>query len=170
VKKLGALAATLFFLAVCAAGAAGLYAIVVWNDRQEEETPGDFPEWTLSVGGAQLESENWQQLELDGIHVQVVERMYRLSDGRGVRALSASSPVYLTRLAGTWRAQMVEGYQIADLQADCLACGESRCIVAVLGGYCYLLEVGGEDPEGQTLYWLGVHSRIGSRQSGDADG
>ena len=169
-KKLGALAATLFFLAVCAAGALALYAVVVWNDRQEEETPGDFGAWTLSVEGAQLEAENRQTLEVDGAPVQVVERRYRLQDGREVLALSASSRVYLTRMAGAWRAQMVEGYQIADLQADCLTSGERRCIVAVLGDFCYLLEIGGEDPGGQSLYWLGVHSRIGSRQSGDAGG
>ena len=106
---------------------------------------------------------------LDQDCTQVVDS-YVLEDGRTVRVITAWPPAWIETLAGSgWVPQLITGFNIGELPAVYYVNGTQSMLIAREDPYIYVIQVEGEDVDGQTVYALGVLASI-EKEADSTDG
>ena len=93
-----------------------------------------------------------------------IQANYRMGDGRRVQTVTAWPQGYLEGFLGTdWVPQQVAGFSIGSLPATFYQGDGGSMIVAREEPYIYIIRVLSDDPDGQTVYSLGVLASIEGR-------
>ena len=113
-----------------------------------------FPGALLALSGGELIQERAQDVQVGGESCRVMTRVYVLSDGTQIEAVSAVPAAYMERLAAEgWRPQLITGFTLAGLDAVYERLDDTALLAARDGGCVYMLR--GEIDE-QALYALGA--------------
>ncbi|MBR1709116.1 MAG: hypothetical protein IJ719_09845 [Clostridia bacterium] len=103
-----------------------------------------------------FESQSMDSGEINGQRYERLICSYLLPDGRRIRVMRVSSAVYMETLAlSDWVPEIISGYVIGDLPAVYYTSASGTMLVAREGNLLYIIELYGDDTDGQTIYTLG---------------
>ena len=186
----GTIAGALILLVVVLAAAAAFYGFMVYQSASEDgesmavksaglDPAGLFPR-TSPVPGEPVPRVVLRNTSYVGQHrgegkildqdcTQIVDS-YVLEDGRTVRVITAWPPAWIETLAGSgWVPQLITGFNIGELPAVYYVNGTQSMLIAREDPYIYVIQVEGEDVDGQTVYALGVLASI-EKEADSTDG
>ncbi|MBQ8094475.1 MAG: hypothetical protein IJ242_13015 [Clostridia bacterium] len=120
---------------------------------------GDVPRIILN-GAQYVSGQRSEGMVHDKMCVQIVDN-YLMSDGRQVQAVTAWPQGYMEGFLGSdWKPQKITGFTIGALPATFYLGSSGSMIAAREEPFIYIIRVLGEDPDGQTVYALGVQAEI----------
>jgi len=130
----------------------------------------DVPHILLS-GVSFTDEQRVEGMVRDQACVQITDT-YSMSDGRTVQTLVAWPQGYMEALLGSeWIPQQINGFTIGPVPATYYKSAGGSMIIAREEPFIYIIRVLGDDPDGQTVYALGVLASIeGRTNEAKADG
>lgn len=124
------------------------------SQRETEDVPAELP--TIEELSDYFESQNRDSGEINGERYERFIRSYLLPDGRRIRVMRVSSAAYMEMLAlSDWVPEIISGYVIGDLPAVYYTSSSGTMLAAREGNLLYIIELYGDDTDGQTIYTLG---------------